>query len=393
MTLDTYSACSYRCLYCFSFFQKILGPSRAGYLRGDVRPVSVPGVKRLFTGADLSAESSMFAPYIRAGRAFQWGGLADQFDEYERKYGVTLELLKFFRERKQHISFSTKATWWTLDSRYTDLFNGADFWHVKVSLITANEEYAKRVEVMVPTVRERIDAIRRLSGMGLHGVTLRFRPFIIGISSPQHRQLIAMAADAGANSVSTEFLCMETRAKIARSRYEAMGRLAGYDLLGFYRRNSSGAGYLRLNRDVKRKYMDDMQDECAKRGLRFYVSDAHFKERSANGCCCGAGESFPYSRGQFLEGLLIAKKNGQVRFSDIDPDLQVFGDGNCKYAMHAIPERRAQFDSFTLRQWMRWTWNSPNELSSPYRYFGGVLVPCGRDENDDVIYRYEKGST
>jgi DNA repair photolyase len=387
MTFDTYSACSYRCLYCFSFFQRALARARGNYLAGKYQMVDTERVKRIFT----DPASSQFGPYIQAGRAFQWGGLSDQFDEYERKRGVTLELLKFFRARRQPISFSTKSTWWTKDERYMDLFRGADHWHVKVSIITNDEEKARKIEVLVDSVQERLGAIGRLAKLGLHGVTLRFRPFIVGISSPGHRELIARAADAGADSVSTEFLCMETRSKLAASRYEAMGRIAGYDLVKFYRQQSPGSGYLRLNREVKRPYMEEMADECAKRGLRFYVSDAHWKEMSANGCCCGAGEAFPYSRGQFLEALLVAKHEGRVTLDRIDGGLKPMGGFLYRRALglnSTSGENRAQFGHFSLRDWIRYKWNDVNNQNSPYKYFGGVLRPDGKDPNGDVIYKY-----
>jgi len=329
VTLDTYSACSYRCIYCFSFFQRSLRECKGKYTSGQYEAVDVEHIKRVFTDPSCS----QFGEHIKARRAIQWGGLSDQFDEYERKEGKTLELLRFFREIDYPISFSTKGTWWTKDPRYMELFRGNKNWHVKVSIITAEEEKARKVEVLVDSVAERLAAIERLANLGLHGVTLRFRPFIIGISSPHHRELIAMAAAAGADSVSTEFLCMEVRNKLARARYSALGQVAGIDLFKLYKEGSAGSGYLRLNREAKRPYIEDMADECHRRGLRFYVSDAHFKELSANGCCCGARPEFPYSRGHFLEALLIAKREGRVTFDRIAPDLA---------AVDAIPFRRAQ---------------------------------------------------
>lgn len=77
----------------------------------------------------------------------QWGGLADEFDEYERRNGVTLELLRYFDKIDYPLSFSTKAAWWTEDERYMELFaRHTHNWHVKISIITADAEKAKRIE-------------------------------------------------------------------------------------------------------------------------------------------------------------------------------------------------------------------------------------------------------
>jgi len=39
----------------------------------------------------------------------QWGALADQFDQYEKRHGISLELLKFFDEIDYPLSMSSKA--------------------------------------------------------------------------------------------------------------------------------------------------------------------------------------------------------------------------------------------------------------------------------------------
>ena len=97
MTFDTYSKCAYNCQYCFSYFQK--SHSMNGYLDGSVRCVDPEKVKALFEKAmkndveHANKKERQFFPYIQARRIMQWGGLADEFDEYERRAGVTLELL------------------------------------------------------------------------------------------------------------------------------------------------------------------------------------------------------------------------------------------------------------------------------------------------------------
>lgn len=35
---------------------------------------------------------------------------------------------------------------------------------------------------------------------------------------------------------------------------------------------------------------------------------------------------------------------------------------------------------------MRNSWNKPDSLSSPYRYFHGAMKPIGLDEDDNVVY-------
>jgi len=388
MTFDTYSVCSYNCLYCFSFFQR--GTREGDYLSRNVKWISVDRVKKMF----LEPDNSQFGNYIKKRYTMQWGGLSDQFDEYERKHGVTLELMKFFREIKYPISFSTKATWFLEDDRYTDLIKGADNWHFKVSIITNDREKARKVERGVPSPEDRLAALTKLKDLGVAGVTLRFRPFIIGISNPGHKQLISDAADAGADSVSTEFLCLESRAADrGKSRYQGISDAAGFDIFQKYKDYSSGSGYLRLNRKSKEKFIDDMEEACNQKGLRFYVSDAHFKERSHHGSCCGIPEHMDYNRGQYTEALVKAKKCGEVCFSDIsEPAKELFGKLEAGKAVGYntnTTENRARIAGWTFYDMMRYHWNKPKTAKSPYKYFGGVLVPLRVDENGDVVYGYK----
>ena len=124
MSMDTYSRCSYNCLYCFSFFQK--SHTTRGYLTGQPRSVNPEKVIALFENAAVNNTAAanktdvQFFKYIQDRRIMQWGGLADEFDEYERRNGVTLELLRYFDKIDYPLYFSTKAAWWTEDSRYME---------------------------------------------------------------------------------------------------------------------------------------------------------------------------------------------------------------------------------------------------------------------------------
>jgi len=387
LTFDQYSLCGFRCLYCFSFFQKAIGGAKDDYLRRRVRPVSVEAVKRIFT-----EPGSQFWPFIEQRRVMQWGGLADPFCPYEKIHGVGLELLRFFREIDYPISFSTKGTWWLRQPEYRELFQGNHNFHVKVSIITNDEAKAKVVEHGVPTPSRRLRAIEQLAALDIGGITLRLRPFIIGVSTPGYLDLIRDAAAAGADSVSTEFMCLETRSRRAKPRWRHLSQVAGYDVAKMYRTHSPGqAGYLRLNREIKRPFMLAMAELCDELGLKFYVSDAHFKELSHTGCCCGLDEHWNWSRGQFAEALLIAKRKGTVAWSDIEGELgyaEAFTWAGAAGFNTSTSEARSKFHNFTMKDWLRWVWNNPRSGKGPYKYFGGVLIPVEADKHGDLVYEY-----
>jgi len=394
LTFDTYDVCSYNCLYCFSFFQKSHTMS-GSYQKKGAEAVKVETIKRLFALDDtLPVDYRQFFPYIRDRITMQWGGLADQFDMNEKEQGKTLELLKFFKEINYPLCFSTKATWWTKDERYIELFRDQDNWNTKISIICLDEKRAKRMELGVPSPRERLDAMAKLSKLNKGGTTLRLRPFIIGLSNKDndHIELIKLAAEAGAGAVSTEFFCLERRAdERLLGRYKQMSDLLGFDILKFYTEHSRGSGYSRLNYEIKKKYIYEMRDQAEASGLRFYVSDAHHKEKCHNGSCCGLPPTWKYARGQFTEALVLAKKNGRVTWAEMEPHLEMFKDIRWVRALGFNTTgavKRAERQNQSLYDYIREIWNSPNSAKSPYKYFGGVMHPIGLDDNKNVIYEY-----
>ncbi len=394
MTFDTYSNCAFGCMYCFSQYQRGIGGAKEHYLAKEVNPVNVERIKKMFLEPDKYA--GQFAEYIKQRRVMQWGGLSDQFDGFERKYGKTLELLRFFKEIDYPLCFSTKATWWTKDERYMELVRGQRNWNFKFSIITLDEEKARVIEKGVPTPAERLEAIRRIAEADAGGATLRLRPFIIGVSTPSYLDLIREAGERGATALSTEFFCVEQRSQTLKGYMPTLSRLCGFDLMAFYRKYSYAQGYLRLNRKVKRPFVENMKRLCDELGIRFYVSDAHFKELCCNGSCCGLPATWNYSRGQFCEALQICKKNEVVTWDDIKADIESLHQydwGRASGFNANSSEKRAQFWGMSMAEYMRWLWNNPQAGQSPYKMFEGVMQPCGKDANGNLIYQYNHERT
>ena len=396
MSMDTYSRCSYNCLYCFSFFQK--SHTTKGYLTGQPRSVNPEKVIALFENAAVNNTAAanktdvQFFKYIQDRRIMQWGGLADEFDEYERRNGVTLELLRYFDKIDYPLSFSTKAAWWTEDSRYMELFaRHTHNWHVKISIITADPEKARKIERGVPSPQERLAAIKRLADIGIH-VTLRLRPFIIGCSE-DYPTLIRAAKEAGADSVTTEFFCMESRADDRlKARYAAMSEVLGYDIHQFYMENSKQQGYKRLNRAIKAPIIHRMRELTHSLGMRFHVSDAFCRECNDACNCCGVPPEWGVSQtGNIGNAIIIAREKGFVTFSDVMESINKYFNfpwvWACGYNTGSNKARALLYDT-TMAQWLRSNWNDTKKGTSPARAYGGVLVPDGKDENGDVIYRY-----
>ena len=393
LTFDTYSNCSFGCVYCFSQYQRGVGGGKEAYKAKQVKSVNPEKIKKIFS---LEDKNSQFYNYVKTRRPIQYGGLSDQFDGFERKYGITYEILKYLRGINYPICFSTKSAWVFHDPKYQELFRGTDNWNVKFSIITLDEKDAKKIEVGVPSPLERLAAMKEYNKLSKGGTTLRLRPFIVGVSDKTYLDLIRAAKEAGATAVTTEFFCLEMRSiQNAKEHYDVISECAGFDIVEFYRKYSNGSGYLRLNRKVKEKYIKKMQELCGELGLRFYVSDAHFKECCNNGCCCALPQGWDYSRGNFSAALQIAKKTGEVRWSDIEKDMYFLDFPYRKAQGFNVnsSENRAKFDGMTMKDYLRYLWNNPKRGQSPYKIFERVLRPDGLDENGDIIYKYDQSVT
>jgi len=325
----------------------------------------------------------------------QWGGLADGFDDNEKKYKISLDLLKFFDKIDYPLSISTKGTFFTKDKEYMELIEKHSHnWHFKVSIITNNKFKAKKMEEGVPSPKERLKSIKRLSNKGIN-VTLRLRPYLVGLSE-DYPELIDKASNNGANSVTTEFFCLELRAdQNLKEKYRQMSNILGYDIYEFYKKNSSTEGYLRLNYELKRNIINDMKSQTHKNKMLFYVSDAHHKEKSDDTCCCGCPPHFKVFRGQFAEALQKAKRHPDkiVTWEDIQKQN--------KQILSQVPYECTGFNTTgsktrTLRKYQSMSdylqsiWNSPKNNKSPYKYFEKILYPIGKTKDNNIIYKYWK---
>lgn len=196
----------------------------------------------------------------------------------------------------------------------------------------------------------------------------------------------------GASALSTEFLCLDVRSKTLKQWLPKMNELCGFDIMAFYKKYSVQQGYLRLNRKIKEPFFNNMRDACLQVGMRFYVSDAHFKEMCANGSCCGLPTNWNYSRGQFCEALQIAKKNGVVTYGEIENEINAIHSKTpwsraTGYNTKSC-EARSKFAGMSMADYMRYLWNNPQNGQSPYKLFEGALIPRGKDSHGNLVYHY-----
>lgn len=386
--------CAHQCVYCFAFFQRAIGGASDDYLAHRVKSVNVDKVKRMFSEPDKYA--GQFAHYIKQRFVLQWGGMSDGFDWYERKFRKSLELLRFFKEIDYPISISTKGSWFLDDPDYREVLKDAKNMHWKYSIITADPIAAQKLEAGTSSPAERMLAMQKLNDLGVGATTLRFRPFVLGVSEKSIESLFREAKRIGCYSTTTEFLCLERRAGPNHlARYKAISEVVGYDVWDYYRKHSySGSGLMRLNYEIKRPHIEHMKAVCAEIGLPFFVSDAHHKEASEGAGCCGLPSEGPlsnFNRGQYSEAMQLAKANGKVTWPEIASYAAWLKDVPFAAAEgynqgSTLARAKNKYHSFF--DFMHDMWNTPDSWQSPARYFGGVLIAGEKDENGDIVYLY-----
>jgi hypothetical protein len=153
---------------------------------------------------------------------------------------------------------------------------------------------------------------------------------------------------------------------------------------------------MRLNYDLKRPYVEHMQELAEQYNLKLFISDAHHKEKSCDAGCCGLpsdGILGNYARGHFAEAILIAKREGVVSWDDIADKAEWTKSLEFKKAIgfnSGTTRERAKRSYQSMYDFLLDTWNNTKSWGSPARYFGGVLVPLRLDENGNVIYAYNR---
>lgn len=407
LSFDTYSRCSMGCRYCFSNSQKDVNPHSKKAPFQAVDPKYVFG---MIDGTTKSKENDLLYNYFfRDKFLLHWGGLADAFCHYEKKYGVSYTILEGLLDREYPTLFSSKGPVMAHD-KFVHLFEkhkAKNAMAFQFSIVTADDKLAKKVEPGVPTPTERFGYMKMLSDMG-YWCILRLRPFIIGVTDHSLEDIMEKAYAAGAKAISTEFYALDTRCigNMRKATIE-LGKIAGHkDVFDYYRKLSPSerGGYMRLNRLVKEPYMKYLYKFCIDHNMIFSCSDPDFKELGTSPCCCGMPPIHPtasmnnWSKDQLTAHIIQARMDFHtkgiktpIKFNDVysrrdwifdDITLSHIDIGCMKYIY-------SQRKHLTIRHILQTKWNNLNSYANPAAYFHGKIMPVGLDEEkENFVYHY-----
>jgi hypothetical protein len=225
------------------------------------------------------------------------------------------------------------------------------------------------------------------------GITqiVRIRPFLQGVTSNCWEDIIYKAHNCGAEAISVEWLCIQRMAgEKVRERYKELSRILGYDIFEYYRGLSTGnISYMRLNPKIKEKYVLGMQSLCHKLGMRFAISDPHFKHLNDTLSCCGLSDKCNFMVSPFNLALKIAKEKGIVYWKDVEECIdwvKYFKSGEIWIARSKGNSRKRKIQNG--KEYVRTLWNTTKKAGyCPFLYFAGYLLPIGKDEDGNIIYK------
>ena len=417
VALDSHSGCSYNCLYCFSNNlqrafdrnSRILENARQKGSLYSEWPISQ--LERFLARECRDYQSRAMYTLMDQGSPIQLGALGDPFDELELHSGWAKAAIPLFVKYRQPVRISTKGGTVLQRPEYLKLFeaNPRQFW-IAFSIICNDDELISKVDINAPVTSERLKAMKLLSSLGCH-VSLRFRPFILGFSDaypgePEAwRVLMERAREAGAEAISFEFVFLPSEmTPRQKAMFQLLYKAIGNPRFGTWWNSMSNPreACRRASRSIKHEMTMKVYHKAKELGLRFGISDPHFKELNDTGCCCGMPEEDEWfgrwSRRQMTEVIVQARRayeRGERRlftYDDWRPEwahMVKLTDMVSARNWHNYRLRR----DMTFGDQMRNKWNDPLNPRGPYLYFGRVLVPIGRDvRTGDLVYEYRPWS-
>ncbi len=283
---DPYKGCAYNCKYCFAkdivefarrrsdnkTFQYIYG-NRPDQLRAWIQN-AIESSYDYERGAEVA---------IKERIPVKVGATSDPFPTIERDAHITYDALKVFDMFDYPIEIQTKNP--AILAEYADEFDNPN-WTVAVSLISTDEKYLKATEPGAPTAKQRLDAIKKLTDMGIK-VMGKIQPAIFPKILDDLPSLVSAFKDAGCWSFNIEGLRV-SRAMTPqqKAQYDSISDYLGFDVVEYYKNEDLMGEYV-LGYDKKMQYVRLSEQLAAKHGLRFFVADNGMGCMGCSGECCG----------------------------------------------------------------------------------------------------------
>lgn len=405
VSIDSHSACSFSCMYCFAPNL----PQKRECINNPVGQTNLKSIENIFSGKDTSESANLIRKALKYDNKrngypcpVQLSALTDAFDNIERNQGWFLEFAKIIKKYNQPVRISTKGNLFLEDEYLNAVSDRPELFWVNFSIISCDDEMLQLIDRRAPTATERIESIRRLSKVGIK-TGLRFRPILPGISDstkkyPQAwKTLIDKCVDAGIKAISYEVAFLPgMMSDDIRERWQQIEKIVQRPLINIY--NSFGDKYscIRPPYTWTEEIMWSIYEEAKKNNLHIGISDPNWKQLNTTGCCCGIPPDDPIFGNWQVESatnrLIEAKagrNEGKITLEDITPAWAYETKSDYLFHPGVGPLVRYSRKHGTWSDKLKEIWNNPEKERSPLNYFQGALIPYEYDKNGNLIYKYE----
>mgnify|MGYP001159302711 FL=1 len=365
--------CPYNCIYCFAnsfraslytaFFDnsKTMGLRHCNpdyYIR-EMAKMEKYRIMSLDEKRNLAGINKAFGLEIpvRMGIRFE------DFLRNEGRHGVSLRMLEYLREIEYPVMINTKSDLVAEDRYLKAMADNKAKAAVHITMISSNEEIAKKLEPGAPTYARRLEAIRKLSDAGIRAVP-RIEPFLYLLTDePDYvEQYMQDIWDAGARHITFDTYSYTANNSGLRQNFINEGY--DYDRMFEAGCDSQPFGSLLLG-----KFMEIFRQK----GFSCSTFDMGNVPSNDQSVCCEVTDWFAggwnYGSTVFAARYIANKKGKPVTWKMYENWVNTKGG----------------FLTEELKREVKELWNLGGNMAYSHKWAAG-MVPAGRDE-DGIIWR------
>lgn len=379
LRLDSYHGCGFNCQYCFS---KSLNNRDSNFHRSK----GIADVEKIAALFKSSFESSGVLGPVRSSikhrLPIHFGSTSDPFQHRELKHGITSKLLRLLASYNYPFILSTKAKL-PADKDYIDYFKNSPS-GVQISFSTFDESLAKKLEISVPSVSERLSTLETLASNNVW-TAVRLQPYLFPFSDFGEEEIKTLS-NAGAKHIILEHLRIPTNSS---SAYKSnLSTALSCDIMSVLRDHGmkrSRISYEYVS-EVKLANILRIRNLAHSNGLTFGCGDNDFHYLSDEISCCGKPDYNEFNNlytGHFGSVLHGHPQNEEINFENIDNSWHP--SGSIREFINS--DSRKATTARTMKEFLHFKIGSPGKSNAPDSFYGVEHIG-----NNQYIYRQKGGN-
>ena len=363
LRLDSYSRCTFNCLYCFA---NARGGNRG---KQPIRQADVSSLARRFNRLDREPPQSVIDEFLRRRQPIHFGGMSDPFIPLELQRKVSLEILKVLADHRYPTVVSTKSDLLARDE-YLAVLKRGNFL-IQVSLSSTDDRLIATTDLGVPGPSRLLEMLRILSHEGIP-TACRVQP-ILPTREKDVIGVIDECAAAGVRHIAVEHLKLPI--ETAWTGTQQLSKVLGVNLPKYY----GEVGAKRVGREwilpsaEKLGRVLEFRSHCHKKGVTFGAADNDLLLLSDGACCCSGADFLPRFEGFFRHNYLEAVRRGLLKeyisFCDISETWCPQGS----IAMYVNSNSRISSTNGVgggIDKYLARNWNGSLNGNSPLMFYG-----------------------